>query len=309
MGQLSYRELLGKTKSPIIINGKLLTSDRFIVCARKPEKAVEFLYTDSTQTEHPIANGKELIDKALADFMDRYAALNIKTDTDDVDVSICPYTGALIITSADYRFLSDTRRHDLSVHYEKQVRDLLNQFLFEEICNSFEIFYKILNPKLKRAQFPPMIKGHLVAGFYQPIICDTDYIKSAVRYPTFQSYISELLKYSKVLCSASDTTRKIKLNLTVIATADYCSILNMHVLPALQTQFFMLAVYYILAVIMDLRDPVFDDNKQLAMPHAKEFTERNQKLFNFIYSARQTQLRVWFEEFVNGSNNLLRKGL
>ena len=307
MAQVSLKGRLGKTKSALVVNGKVLLRNNYVLCARQPDRVVEFLYTDFQQQEIYVDSGNEIIEKALLDFDTKYGSLNIPIDAEDIQVTICPYTGCTVITSSIYRYLSNPDRHDLTVHYEQWVRDLLNQFVFDEICNSYELFVRIFNPKLKRGQFPPIIKGHLVAGFYQPLICDTEPLKSALHYPQFKPYILAFMPYSKVMCSARDTTKKMKLNLEVIATADYCKLLGMNVLPRVQSLHFMLAIYYMLSLIMDLRYPVFDENNQLTTPHVDEFVNRNRRIFDSIYGGRNTRLRTWFDEFVAGSNNILRK--
>ena len=297
------KELLGKTKSIIIVNGKLLTVNGFPVFGRKPNKTVKFFYTDNHQAEHEVPNAVELIEHMLMEFDEKYGVLY--KDLDSVGVTVgtgCVYTHAVSLSSQIYTLLQDECMRT-NIQYADDVDSILLDFLYHEVVNSYEVFERVLKIYLIKNRFPTVVKGHLAGRFYQPYIFDTKAIHSAFNYGRFSWFKSMIAKDGLKLIDVHSSSGP-RANMFVVPTDSYCDLLRMKIIPDVDSRFFIFALHACMINQICVEMYNHDGDANLFSTRVGEFSKLNSRTVNAIYSEQRT--KEWYDSFTAGFNNLMR---
>lgn len=291
MGIQRLSSFLGvKSRSPIIVNGELLKlNEKSVIMARKDKDGPIFFTVNHLKQEVPCAGGDILIAK-LSEFGQTYRDILPEDLDDTTEIVVDEFTNAVCITSKSYTIVRDiTRRSDIVLQPRYQV--LVNQFLAFELKNYFIMSQFLMFNRLSRGHITMRAKGYLVAGFYQPLIYDTVAYPSPLRYSRLTS-LQRFIEMQVNLFSTSEKNRKV--NLSVIATADYTlNILKMPVTPNIKPREFMCALCFCLSYTLDMA------NRQLGVQtsYNELFTENNA---TYSYIVSNQQLATWLSQFVNG---------
>lgn len=219
MGSLLSEYLSSKGK-PLICNGKLLMYGRQLIFARestnytvmftvasrnnKSGGGVEINLTTGEGTT-PQAEGdsadntltEEKVIESLLDFDRKYAAAWGRSEADvhpdKISCAVDTYTGAVVLESELYHKMMDPYEfHRVDRNYSEAAQKVRAELLLEYINNYFDIYTYLFNRRLMATHVSPFVKGHLVAGLFQPIICSTELIRSPLEYPAADSLMSIL---------------------------------------------------------------------------------------------------------------------
>lgn len=215
MDSLLSRFLSSKGR-PIICNGKLLRSGNKMVYVRESTRySIVFTTAAKSNTSATIGEvnlttgeGVKLTEEesfeplterrvfdSVLDFDREHAAawlLDPETvDDDSLSICIDPFTNALIIESELYQKMMDpTEFQRADKTYEKAAQEIRAKMLLDYIENYYVIYSYLFNNKLMGTRSPSIIKGHLVAGLFQPLYCGTRYIPSPLDFPIFAGFRS-----------------------------------------------------------------------------------------------------------------------
>lgn len=270
-----------KVRKPIIINGKLLTIDGATVLARRERYSVVFTRAIAGGKEEYLDNGDGILDNAAKEFNEVYAGMVGKNAIKDVinfHASVDPFTGAIVMKNGLYDLLLDrgdvNHFHDGKMQFRSEVQSLINRFDKELIFNYFEIYSALFNRRLVASHMPVKIKGHLVAGLFQPLVVRTRDIDCPLELSEFRWFF-DFLNTPEVcveqLETSQETTRG--LELSVIAMSDFARKFNVPLMRQLNRKYFLFTLYFVLCGQID---PGFPAEMQKAF----------RGLFRYIESGR-----------------------
>ncbi len=224
-------ELLASKRKPIIYNGKLLMHGRQVVYAHEsssynivftyssrnskgPATQVTLSSNEQVSAEGNMPEGEEakpvsletLMDtgnfteqtlvECLLDFDKKYAADWNRNPASIKESSIIkgydPFTNAIVLESELYHRMMDTQFHRTDRNYNAKATELRTQLLLDYINNYYDIYTYLFNRRLMATHMSSYVKGHLVAGLFQPIKCGTELIRSPLDYPVFEEFRSIL---------------------------------------------------------------------------------------------------------------------
>ena len=215
------KSLLGKTKRPIIINGSLAKlGDRSPIFASLSGYALLFETSGVQSVVIDTDNMLAAIQNELNEWDAKYnlpALVNVAKGYDYL-FRVDNFTGALIIQSPLFQVMADPANHGQGKQQQQSVQDAFAQFLADYTADYFEVFLYLLNRRITAQHMPVKVKGHLTGGFFQPVIVETEYIRSPFSYPAFDWLVGMLVQRSIVLEHHADSNRR--LDLTCIAMCD-----------------------------------------------------------------------------------------
>lgn len=233
MNQLS--ELIsGTAKRPIIINGRLLTDEGQMVMARRESYRVEFIRVGYGRQESVVEDGEGLMLRAVSAFNEKYGRIMGQGGGAHTDfmANVDTFTGAIVLHNAVFDTLMDKdnaqRLHDPTQQFPVDIQNLLRNFMVDLVAGYFIIYARLFNRRLMASHMPMFVKGHLVAGLYQPLVVATKFIDSPFRMGEFQwltSYLNSPAVLETYLERMYDTARGIEL--TAIAMSDLCTKLHL----------------------------------------------------------------------------------
>lgn len=245
--------LSGRLKKPIIINGRLVTMDNRILMASRDNYKVIFTLVGAGTTETVIENGEEIIEKRAVEFNRKYSKIYGRQNDDvtQFSASVDSFTGAVILKNPLYEFLLDKNDeqhfHDGTRQFTEDTQKLITEFTKELVINYFEIYCHLFNRRLMASHMPIMIKGHLVSGFYQPLVIRTRGIDCPLElgeFAWFHEFINSPEVCEKRLESIQETTRG--LELTAISMYDFSAKFGVSCVKELNRLYFMFILYTIL---------------------------------------------------------------
>lgn len=207
---------LSNKGKPVICNGKLLRSGNKMVYARESANySVIFTTAAKSNTSATVGEvnlttgeGVKLTDEegfkplteksvisAVLDFDRQYSHIWFRDPEDvtveDLNIDIDPFTNALIIESELYRKMMDPQEfHRIDMNYDGDGRKLRAKLLLDYIEDYYVTYSYLFHNKLMGTRSPAFIKGHLVAGLFQPLYCGTRFIPSPLDYPIFTGFRS-----------------------------------------------------------------------------------------------------------------------
>lgn len=217
-------------KRPIILNGKLLTDQgSTIYVSLQDNYKLRFTKRnrDRSETEIEDYQMKLKIDTEISSFNKIYEVFESSNSSLSKNFTrgIDNFTQAIVIKSGMFTHLLDVDNtahfHDGSMQFIPEVRVLLNKFITDYTTGYFEIFSHLMNRRLMTNHMPFIIKGHLVAGLYQPLIVETKFIDSPLRCKRF-SWLMDCLNYPSTVVEILETKfdNNRSLGLEVISMAD-----------------------------------------------------------------------------------------
>ena len=215
------KSLLGKSKRPMIINGSLAKlGQRSPILASLSGYSLVFETGGSVATTIEKDEMLEAIQEEMNNWDAKYNDSHLVSAARDKDYcfKVDNFTGALIIQSPLFQVLADVANHNPDRQQPAVVKDMLKSFVADYTIDYFEVFLYLLNRRITAQHMPVRVKGHLTGGFFQPVIVETDGIKSPFGYPEFGWLFDDLNKRSVTLEYHTDSSRK--LDLTCIAMCD-----------------------------------------------------------------------------------------
>lgn len=212
--------LLGKVKRPVIVNGRLLMEGRHMIVAGLNNYHAEFMEygTDTFLSEEW---GYRKIDQALAEFDKQYVTSGWK-QAERVDSYVDTYSGAVVIETPLYQTLSSIDTHAVSVQYNAADKAKVLEFASDHISNYYDIYLYLYNRRIAAQHMSIMARSHFVAGFYQPLVVESQGITSPLGYGENSWFHAMLGNGEKYLEHATDSIRK--LNLSCIAMCDIAGV-------------------------------------------------------------------------------------
>lgn len=214
MGSL-LSDLLSSKGKPIICNGKLLMYGRQLIFAREDTNyRVVFTATsrnneansgsgeinltmgEGSNTEEQAITEKSVI-QGLLDFDRKYAPAWGRSPESVTAAGIVkgvdPYTGAVVLESELYHRMMDPKEfHRSDRNYDAAAMNIRVELLLDYVNNYYDIYRYLFNRRLMATHMSPFVKGHLVAGLFQPVICSTELIRSPMEYPALSGFMSLL---------------------------------------------------------------------------------------------------------------------
>lgn len=247
------RLVSGKLRRPLIINGKLVVMHNAIVTVRRENYHVVFSCRGRSGEETMIDDGDSLLDQYATEFNTRYEV----TSTRDREAmtkftaSVDPFTGAIVLKNGLYERLLDRydelHFHDGTRQFMQTTQDTITDFVKQLSLDYFEIFRVLLSRRLMASHMPIKIKGHLVAGLFQPLTIATKYIDCPFTLGEF-AWMTQLLNSPEVLTErlegVSETSRG--LEITVIAMSDFSSKFGVPCPKELNRIYFQFCLYTML---------------------------------------------------------------
>mgnify|MGYP001029755740 CR=1 FL=1 len=212
MGSLlsSYLSSHGK---PVICNGKLLRYGNKKVLARESAN-YSVIFTVPTSglagdeinltTGDNLPNGEwgkftpitePTVISSVLDFDRKYARAWGKypedVDASHITIGCDGFTRAIVIESRYYSAMMNPQVfHSTDRIYSEEERKIRAELLLEYINNYYEIYTHLLNRRIMSSRMPFVVKGHLVAGLFQPLLCSTPLIRSPLEYPIVSDFLS-----------------------------------------------------------------------------------------------------------------------
>ena len=248
--------LSDKMRKPIIINGKLVTEGNAVIMLRREKYRVIAIKVMPGQVEEVIENGDELLVSLVNDFTQKYGSLfnnGGKQPAEDINyfANVDTFTGAIVLKNELYvRMLDENNEfkfHDTTFQLKSPVQAVVDEFIKEFTLNYFEIYSYLLNRRLMASHMPVKIKGHLVAGLYQPLVVGTKHIDCPLRlgeFSWFFDYLNTPSPCEKQLESVYETSRG--LELTAVAMCDFAQKFYAPCAQNLNRLYFQFILYSIL---------------------------------------------------------------
>lgn len=251
-------DLLSSKGKPLICNGKLLMYGRQLVFARESTNysvvfttasrnnnsgaGSEIILSEGTTEDGEdkvVLNEKTLID-SLLDFDRKYASAWNRTPESvspkNLFKAVDPYTGAVILESELFRKMMDPYEfHRTDRNYNEAAMKIRAELLLDYINNYYDIYTYLFNRRLMATHMSSFVKGHLVAGLFQPIICSTELIRSPFDYSAVAQVLTLLSgDHAAIRDSAGDIVVRLEptensnrgLTLTCVSMYDFCNRFN-----------------------------------------------------------------------------------
>lgn len=234
------KELLGRKKSYIIVNGNLLCVNKSPLRIVKENYRLAF-YVGTNEDEYTARDGVEIIKESISEFKERFDGILPNGIQNDVaEMAIDNYTGAVIITSASYRVLSDIAVHKKNIQHTEEVSAIMRDFVTYYTKEWMKIFVYLMNTRIASQSMRKAIRGRFIAGFYQPIVIDTPLIRSPFLFGENAWYLDLLGNYVEELESPADSGRKLRLN--CVAMCDLAEVVGCQPVKELDRKHYMLIV-------------------------------------------------------------------
>lgn len=215
-------ELVGDNKQAIVIDGRLLTDSGRIIYCKKSKHSVIFVQKERNGEDTIIP--KENVQIIIQELLYVYNSTDMEPTT---TTSVCRATNVLVVQSTEYLQLLETAKSpNRNISSERNL--LLQKFLANEVENYFELYTKILYPKLSRVK-STKLKAHLVNNLFIPIDIHTKVIQSPFQYDIVRYICSKFLINTEVIDAPQLTTQG--LHISVIAGCDLAESLGIPVMP------------------------------------------------------------------------------
>lgn len=330
MGSL-LNEFLSSKGKPVICNGSLLMYGRQLIFARESTNySVMFTATSrnnrsGTGTEINLTTGEgtpegegsktealtehSLID-GLLDFDRKYAAAWGRdpeaVDPSKISIGVDSYTGAIVMESELYHKMMDPYEfHRTDRNYSNAAQKIRAELLLDYINNYYDIYTYLFNRRLMATHVSSFVKGHLVAGLFQPIVCSSELIRSPLDYPAVGSFMSLLHGESSAIRDSGgnieitlepNENSNRGLRLTCASMYDFAmrfratqrgseELMPLLVPKQMDKRVFMFVLMYLLSGIVnrgyDLPVPL-EDSRPTRMQELRENTELNTFAFNTV---------------------------
>lgn len=218
-------------KRPLILNGKLVTKDN-VPLRVKMGAGYHIVFTTTSAGKKEEATfteeeGEKMLTDAAVAFIDKYGAIGSDTSASwaGFQANIDPFTQAIVLKNNLYDILrdkySERHLHDGTSQFPPAVQSLISAFVEEQIVNYFEVYINLINRRLMSGHMPTIVKGHLIAGLYQPLLVQTKHIDCPLMFGEFDWFLNYLNKPTQTveyLGHQQETNRG--LDLSVIAMSD-----------------------------------------------------------------------------------------
>lgn len=252
----------GKLRKPIIFNGKLLRDGDNIITVRRENYRVVMTAVGFGGSETIISDGDALLNAEADAFNSKYSILSSGSEEElnQFSPTVDFFTGAIVIKNGLYEKLIDRydemHFHDGKRQFQEETQKRIDTFTEELLMNYFDIYLHLLNKRLTASHMPQKIKGHLVAGLFQPIVVRTKQIDSPFQLGEFQ-WFHELLNNPEMceirLEGVQETTRG--LELTVISMYDFSQKMNVSCAKELNKLYFQFILCRLLLSTLNSEGP------------------------------------------------------
>lgn len=286
----------GSVRRPIIINGKLVTTNGKMLFVRRDNYRIMFLTIGANYSEVPVDDGDDILEAYAKEFNEEFGSF-VKFNGVAISTfaaSIDPFTGAVILKNGLYTTLLDKNDalhlHDGMSQFQGENLALINKFVTTQIINYVEIFTALMSRRLMSSHTPMKIKGHLVSGLYQPLIVSSKGVDCplvSTRFRWFLQYINRGNQLEEYLEGMDDTARG--LTLSVIAMSDLQKVFGTRLVRNLNRVHFVFMMYLILIGTVDP-----SARKEMIKTHSALYTAIREG------TAGDIPLRSFMEDFVTG---------
>ena len=268
-----------KVRKPIVLNGRLVMDEGAIILARREKYSVVFSKSVGGK-EIFLEEPDEILNKYADEFNTKYAEVFGKLDDSATTfhANVDSFSGAIVLKNGLYEALldkgDDRHFHDGRMQFKSQVQELILQFDKELLFNYFDIYQTLFNKRLTTSHMSAIIKGHLVAGLYQPLVVRTRHIDCPLELPEFRwffDYINSPEICEERLESVQEHTRG--LELTVIAMSDFSKKFGTKCMRELNRRYFQFILYFVLC-------------GQLHSDFPAEMQKRYRSIYRYISSGR-----------------------
>ena len=268
--------LLGKTKSPLILNGKLYCIKNNPVLVSLAKYTLEFRTArdgELLDSDEQLGEMRRQLITMESSLLGRELEWQDIHYTADVDT----FSGAIVIRSAAYSQMFNPDNYELGIQHTPEVLEKLRKLMTDYINDYYVIFARLLSRRITAQHMPIQIRSHLVAGLFQPLVVSTKLIPSPMEFEWNRWYPDLFGDNNIYLERSTDTTRK--LNISCIAMCDVADIFNTAVIFELDRKAFMLMSVLLITTQID-----GDSGSVLA--NAQQYTFRK-LIYNPIEVARR----------------------
>lgn len=216
--------LLGKVGRPVVLNGKLLCFEKSPLLVSRPGYSREYrvvgkdIYFSAEQ-------GDQMIAEQSDEFAWKYESLLAGTGVDPAELlppTLDSFTGAIVLENSAFHEISKLELHDGSRQFQPAVSKMLTDFVVEYTVNWFEIYLYLFNRRISAQHMPYSVRGHFVAGLFQPLIVETRSIRSPLSYGENQWFHQIFRDYEEQLRLPGESDRR--LTLSAVAMCDIATV-------------------------------------------------------------------------------------
>lgn len=238
--------LLGKTNRPIVINGSLLSMDRSLIVAHLSNYKVIFETLGSGGLSISADQAEKHMYQKIQAFQEKYDSVLAGTDIDPTQIimSVDQFTGAVVIETPSYKELLRKEMHELDKQYSKRISDLTRDFITDYTANWFDSYVYLFNRRIAAQHMSIAVRGHFVAGLYQPLVVGTKSFPSPILYGRNRWLYDIFSGSEEYLERPADSNRR--LELSCVAMCDVCSVFNTPVIFELDRKVWMLMIELLL---------------------------------------------------------------
>lgn len=244
----------------IIVNGKLVTYEGSVVYTKMTSNyVIAFFKYSQNHQEILIPDGEKLLEDIGKKFNEKYGSLvnGSALHTSHFESSIDTFTQSVVMKNGLYDFLMDqydsSHLHDGQRQFQEGAQKLIYDFVCETIENYLEIYLTLMNRKLMGGHMPPIIKGHLVSGLFQPLVVQSRHVFCPLKFGEFQWFLDYLERGTpteEYLERGNDTNRG--LDLSVIAMSDISKKFGTPIVKELTRAEWLFILYLSLIRFVDL---------------------------------------------------------
>lgn len=243
----------GKVRKPLVLNGQLVMDGQSLVTVHRDNYAVAVTKMIGGSTEVEVKDPEALLASYADAFNKKYSGVASRGDGDLVSfyANVDPFTGAVVLKNGLYQKLldrgNDHHFHDGRMQFKPEIQSIVTEFNKEFILNYFEIYSYLFNRRLMSSHMSVKVKGHLVAGLFQPLVVRTRHIDCPMELPEFQwffDYLNSPGNCEKQLESVQETVRG--LQLTAIAMSDFSAKFGTPCVKEFNRLYFQFILYTIL---------------------------------------------------------------
>lgn len=212
------KQLVGKKRKPLVVDGQLLCINRVPVMVELQHYSICFYLRDKN-TEVDRAEGTKLMSDALATSMGYYAQMTGKEAYKSPVLSgiVDNFTGAIVITSNYFeQLLEISTTSDLAQCTAKQFETIID-FTANYTFNYYTVFLQLYSRRLISPQTPMIVRGHLIAGLFQPLEVSSAIISPLVL--TANKWFTEIFSSDEVRLPIETSVGK-RLELSCVASCD-----------------------------------------------------------------------------------------
>lgn len=229
--------LLGRAKSPIIINGQLFCLKHNPVLVSLSKYSLEFR-TAREGTLLGSAEQIELMKTMLVNTESLILGKPVTWEEIKFEADVDTFSGAIVMRSESFAKLFKPENYELDIQHPQALRKVLTELMVNYISDYYTVFIRLLSRKITAQHMPVTIRSHFIAGLYQPLIVGTKLIPSPLEFEWNKWYLDVFSPDVEWMERVTDTTRK--LNLNCVAMCDVAARFNTPVIFELDRKAFML---------------------------------------------------------------------